>query len=61
MHSPKDRACIVGIGQTPYRRAKVPDGTNLTLQLQASEAAIADAGLGNKDIDYVLPFSVRAQ
>lgn len=56
MTSLKDKACIVGIGQTPYRRAKVPDGTNLTLQLHASEAAIADAGLTNKHIDAVLPF-----
>lgn len=56
MTSLKNRACIVGIGQTPYRRAKAPDGTNLTLQLHASEAAIADAGLANKQIDAVLPF-----
>ncbi len=56
MESLKDKACIVGIGQTPYRRCKVPDGTNLTLQLQAAEAAIADAGLKNKDIDAILPF-----
>ena len=56
MTSLKDKACIVGIGQTPYRRGKVPDGTNLMLQLQAAEAAIADAGLISKQIDAVLPF-----
>ena len=56
MTSLKDKACIVGIGQTPYRRGKVPDGANLMLQLQAAEAAIADAGLISKQIDAVLPF-----
>ncbi len=56
MGSLKDKACIVGIGQTEYRRGKVPDGTNLTLQLEACLAAIDDAGLQPKDIDAVLPF-----
>lgn len=56
MASLKDRACIVGIGQTPYTRGPEAPGTNLTLQLQAAEAAIADAGLKNKQIDAILPF-----
>ncbi len=57
MSSLKDQACIVGIGQTPYTRAKEMEGTNMTLQLQACEAAIADAGLRNKQIDAILPFA----
>lgn len=57
MGSLKDQACIVGIGQTPYARAKEMDGTNMTLQLKACEAAIADAGLRNKQIDAILPFA----
>ncbi len=53
----KDQACIVGIGQTPYTRGPLPEGkNNLTLQLEASVAAIADAGLQNKQIDGILPF-----
>ena len=55
MTSLKDQICVVGIGETPFRRPKEPDGTNLTIQLQAIEAAIADAGLKNKDIDCILP------
>lgn len=56
MASIKNQACIVGIGHTPYRRASVPDGTGLTIQLKAAEAAIADAGLTNHQIDAVLPY-----
>ncbi|TAK52151.1 MAG: transporter [Gammaproteobacteria bacterium] len=53
----RDRACIVGIGRTPYTRGPLPEGANnLTLQLQAAVAAIADAGLRNRDIDAILPF-----
>jgi len=55
MDSLKDQICVVGIGETPFRRPKEPDGTNLTIQLKACEAAIADAGLKNKDIDCILP------
>jgi acetyl-CoA acetyltransferase len=57
MASLKDKACIVGIGRTPYTRGPLPEGrNNLTLQLEASVAAIADAGLSNKQIDGILPF-----
>ena len=55
MASLKDQICVVGIGATPFRRLKEPDGTNLSIQLKACEAAIADAGLKNKDIDCILP------
>jgi acetyl-CoA acetyltransferase len=55
----KDKTCIIGIGQTPYTRGKEKevDGTNLTIQLKACEAAIADAGLANKQVDGILPFA----
>jgi acetyl-CoA acetyltransferase len=51
------QACIVGIGQTPYRRgSEGPCSSSLELELQAAEAAIRDAGLRNEDIDGILPF-----
>ena len=56
MASLRGQACIVGIGNTGYRRAKEPEGTNLTLELRAAQAAIADAGLRTQDIDGILPF-----
>jgi len=56
MASLRGQACIVGIGNTEYRRAKEPEGTNLTLELRAAQAAIADAGLRTQDIDGILPF-----
>jgi len=52
----RGQACIVGIGNTGYRRAKEPEGNNLTLELRAAQAAIADAGLRTQDIDGILPF-----
>lgn len=56
MRSLRDKACIVGVGQTAYTRGPLSEGrNNLTLQLEASVAAIADAGLANKQIDAVLP------
>lgn len=55
MQSLKDKICVVGIGQTPFRRLKKPDGTTLTLQLQSSLLAIEDAGLKVKDIDCIMP------
>lgn len=56
MISLKDQACIVGIGQTRYRRGPDMDGTNLTIQLQACEAALADAGLRSQQINGVIPY-----
>ncbi|MBP8926493.1 MAG: thiolase family protein [Pseudomonadales bacterium] len=51
-----NEACIVGIGQTPFVRGSVDASLPLKLELQAAEAAIADAGLRNRDIDGILPF-----
>jgi acetyl-CoA acetyltransferase len=54
MHPVKDKACIVGVGETPYTR-----GTNrsqLSQILHATAAALDDAGLKPHDIDgMVLP------
>jgi len=50
----KDKACIVGIGETAYTRGL--EQTVLRLVLEASRHAIADAGLSLQDIDgFVLP------
>jgi acetyl-CoA acetyltransferase len=56
MISLKDQACIVGIGHTPYTRGSGPAGSNLTLQLQAAEAALEDAGLTGDQLDGVVPY-----
>ena len=44
---------IVGIGQTPYTRGT--EASTLELHLQASLAALDDAGLAARDIDGVMP------
>lgn len=56
----RDRACIIGIGETPYSRGGTPGLSQLGLQLQASARAIEDAGLSNGDIDGILPFPALA-
>ncbi len=52
----KDRACIVGIGETEYCRGEGSGMTLLGIQLKASLAAIADAGLTGKQIDGIMAF-----
>jgi acetyl-CoA acetyltransferase len=50
----KDKACIVGVGETEYTRGERQ--TIMRLVLKASRNAIADAGLEPRDIDgFVLP------
>ncbi|MBW2289861.1 MAG: transporter [Deltaproteobacteria bacterium] len=57
MSALQGKACIVGIGNTPYRRGTDgPVDTSLRIELEACEAAIADAGLRPSDIDGILPF-----
>jgi len=49
-------ASIVGIGETPYCRKPGSGLSTLGIQLQASMAAIRDAGLAPADIDGIMPF-----
>lgn len=52
----KDRACIVGIGETAYCRKPGSGLSEESLQLHASVAALRDAGLRGSQIDGVLAF-----
>ncbi|MEO6028592.1 MAG: transporter, partial [Candidatus Binatia bacterium] len=56
MSTLKDRACIVGIGETSYCRAPGSGLSQLGIQLQASLRALEDAGLTPRQIDGVMPF-----
>ena len=49
----RDKAAIVGIGETEY--SKDSGMSHLALLLQAATRAIEDAGLSPKDIDGVIP------
>ena len=49
-------ACIVGIGETEYYGKPGGGKSTLTLMLDASMRAIADAGLAPADIDGIMPF-----
>ncbi|MGP0060608.1 MAG: thiolase family protein [Beijerinckiaceae bacterium] len=53
----RDRAAVTGIGETAYTRGS--GRSALSLSLQASLAAIADAGLSPRDIDGVIPMIGR--
>lgn len=53
MHSLKDQACIVGVGETDYTRGS--GKTDLALMLEASVNAIRDAGLRPHDVDGIIP------
>lgn len=50
-----DRCAIVGVGHTAYTRGTT--ASTLELQLRATLAALADAGLSARDIDAVMPNS----
>lgn len=52
MDTLKDKACIVGIGESEFSRGS--GKTALRLMLEASMQAIADAGLERKDIDGIV-------
>ncbi len=52
----KDKACIVGIGQTPFCRKPGSGLSELALQLKAATAALDDAGLRGRQIDGIMPF-----
>ena len=50
----RDKACVSGVGETIYKKAT--DRSTLALTLEASLAAIRDAGLSPHDIDGVIPY-----
>jgi len=52
----RDRACIVGIGETPVCRKPGSGRSETALQLEAALLAIEDAGLAPSQIDGIMPF-----
>lgn len=52
----KDKACIVGIGDTPVCRKPGSGLSEMGIQLKAAVAALADAGLKASQIDGIMPF-----
>ena len=56
MFTLRDKSAVTGIGETRYTRDS--DKSQLVLTLEASLAAIADAGLSPKDIDGVIPYAL---
>jgi acetyl-CoA acetyltransferase len=52
MHPLKDKACVVGVGETAYTRGT--DRSVLNQILRASMAALDDAGLAPHDIDGIV-------
>jgi acetyl-CoA acetyltransferase len=50
----RDKACIVGVGHTVYRRGGTESATDLGLQLEAARAAIVDAGMSPGEIDGLI-------
>ena len=52
----KDKACIVGVGETKYCRKPGSGLSQLGLQLQAAKNAVDDAGISLKDVDGLMPF-----
>jgi acetyl-CoA acetyltransferase len=53
-----EQGAVTGVGETEYMRGT--DRTPLSLQLEASLKAIADAGLKPTDIDGVIPYGLGA-
>lgn len=55
----RDRCAIVGVGQTAYVRGT--DRSTLSLHLEASLAALDDAGLTLADVDAVMPHDMAGR
>jgi acetyl-CoA acetyltransferase len=53
----KDRAAIVGIGQTAFGKAL--DGTEEALAVAAIKAALDDAGIAPRQVDGLVSFSIE--
>ena len=53
----RDKACIVGVGQTAFCRKPGSGLSELALQLNAALAALKDAGLTGREIDGIMPFA----
>ena len=51
----KDKAAIIGIGETAYNRES--GRSELEMAVEAAEKAIVDAGLTSSDIDGILKFT----
>ncbi len=49
---------LVGIGETPV--GKLPDRTALSLRLEASVAAMRDAGIEKQEIDGIITTQMRS-
>jgi len=54
VNSLKDQCCVIGVGETEY--SKYSGRSVIQLALEASLAAIKDAGLNPHDIDGIIPF-----
>lgn len=54
--SVRGRGAVAGVGETAYTRGSPK--SSLELQIEASLAAIADAGLTPKDIDGIIPIGI---
>jgi acetyl-CoA acetyltransferase len=54
----RSQFAIVGIGETPV--GKLPDRTALSLRLEASVAAMRDAGIDKREIDGVITTQMRS-
>jgi len=54
----REKVAVSGVGETTYMRGT--DRTALSLQMEASLNAIADAGLSPRDIDGIIPYGLGA-
>ncbi len=54
----REKVAVSGVGETQYMRGT--DRTALSLQMEASLNAIADAGLSPRDIDGIIPYGLGA-
>jgi acetyl-CoA acetyltransferase len=53
------KAAIAGVGRVPYARPRWPERTPLSMAVEASRNAVADAGLPISEIDGVAEFGMN--